>query len=670
MNFIFDNDTNDDDHPEGWELNAKGSTLPILRKTFGEEGYTEEAFGKNKMEADQQNKQHQKSKGLLRDNNQSFTESGPFDDDQNSFLKPQFRSVSFSSDGVDNQEESKESGNKKPIFPADEPETPQPRTIEKKPLFEEESSFDFQKSYSEWYVAKLKELGLQVKSSDIRKTIQQLPEGTTKDIIIETLIQKYYDGNFSDEEDVSITPLNPSPNYNSPINPARKLRNQSTFFCYGCSEDKPGEGDDYRISDCIHYECRDCLQKIYNNLPDKKDLSGLLCPYSKICKKPVRLDKLYEILPEAEAGFYGIYEEEIGPCDICFETVRGPKELLQIFDCNEHFYCFSCTKTHIKEHLEKFKVLKLKCPDAGCGASVNDDKMKKIISAEIFEKYSKFKKNALVERNPNLKWCSRPGCEQIIEKPQDKSKAVCQCGQETCFDCGNTYHQGKTCEKASKDLYKFYAKSNDIQICPECKSRVQKAEGCNHMTCLVCTYEWCWLCKGEYSRNHYDPFNPLGCPGLMSGNNTRKKWSKLKLYGYRFLIFLGILLAIATSPIWVIILAILLPNIAWTPNYNRGKCSVCVLRFLLFIIGLAFFPLTLALGAIGAVVPGSCYLIAYIYKFFKTKSENKQRRKRLIRERLERDNDVGNPPVHDLRRSLLDDDIFYEVRQPGYIEEP
>jgi len=132
------------------------------------------------------------------------------------------------------------------------------------------------------------------------------------------------------------------------------------------------------------------------------------------------------------------------------------------------------------------------------------------------------------------------------------------------------------------------------------------------------------------------------------------------------------LLAIATSPFWVIILAILLPNIAWKPNYNRSKCTVCILRFLLFIIGFALFPLTLALGAIAAVVPGSCYLIAYIYNFFKTKLENKQRRKRLIRERLERDNDIENPPVNNMRRPLLldDDDLGYEIRLPGYIEEP
>ena len=32
----------------------------------------------------------------------------------------------------------------------------------------------------------------------------------------------------------------------------------------------------------------------------------------------------------------------------------------------------------------------------------------------------------------------------------------------------------------------------------------EKNEGCNHMTCVSCKYQWCWLCEGAYTYGHYD----------------------------------------------------------------------------------------------------------------------------------------------------------------------
>ena len=52
-----------------------------------------------------------------------------------------------------------------------------------------------------------------------------------------------------------------------------------------------------------------------------------------------------------------------------------------------------------------------------------------------------------------------------------------------------------------------------MQYCPKCRIRVEKIDGCNHMTCYLCNYEWCWLCRGTYDELHFAPFNPLGCPG-------------------------------------------------------------------------------------------------------------------------------------------------------------
>lgn len=50
-----------------------------------------------------------------------------------------------------------------------------------------------------------------------------------------------------------------------------------------------------------------------------------------------------------------------------------------------------------------------------------------------------------------------------------------------------------------------------IAFCPMCSVKVSKISGCNHMTCLFCKYEWCWVCGGEGTADHWNPLNPFNC---------------------------------------------------------------------------------------------------------------------------------------------------------------
>ena len=49
----------------------------------------------------------------------------------------------------------------------------------------------------------------------------------------------------------------------------------------------------------------------------------------------------------------------------------------------------------------------------------------------------------------------------------------------------------------------LWKKDKVIKKCPKCKIFTEKNEGCNHMTCTSCKYQWCWLCEGEYQYGHY-----------------------------------------------------------------------------------------------------------------------------------------------------------------------
>ncbi len=79
------------------------------------------------------------------------------------------------------------------------------------------------------------------------------------------------------------------------------------------------------------------------------------------------------------------------------------------------------------------------------------------------------------------------------------------CFSEVCTACCDESHTGMTCaeRQALKDtgvqerLLEGWAAENNAKKCPSCRVLVQKAEGCNHMSCK-CGVHFCWICVGAF----------------------------------------------------------------------------------------------------------------------------------------------------------------------------
>ena len=42
-----------------------------------------------------------------------------------------------------------------------------------------------------------------------------------------------------------------------------------------------------------------------------------------------------------------------------------------------------------------------------------------------------------------------------------------------------------------------------VKRCPYCQYWTEKQDGCNHMTCSECNFQWCWVCEQECVAGHY-----------------------------------------------------------------------------------------------------------------------------------------------------------------------
>ena len=83
------------------------------------------------------------------------------------------------------------------------------------------------------------------------------------------------------------------------------------------------------------------------------------------------------------------------------------------------------------------------------------------------------------------------------------------------------------------------------------------------MTCSICEYEFCWVCK-RYAGDevkHYDPSNPLSC-GIGKMDKMSRSW--YYRYGHRLLIVIAVLL------FWPIIIVFFCP-VKWAIKAYRQQ---------------------------------------------------------------------------------------------------
>ena len=109
---------------------------------------------------------------------------------------------------------------------------------------------------------------------------------------------------------------------------------------------------------------------------------------------------------------------------------------------------------------------------------------------EVIEKFLLFREKRVLEGNPLVRFCSQPDCDgHMIAKDMNAKKLNCpKCDWAICFRCKEDWHGYCTsCETAMEKAFEGWGSGLEkIIFCPMCRTKIQKTEGCNHMTCLFC----------------------------------------------------------------------------------------------------------------------------------------------------------------------------------------
>lgn len=78
-----------------------------------------------------------------------------------------------------------------------------------------------------------------------------------------------------------------------------------------------------------------------------------------------------------------------------------------------------------------------------------------------------------------------------------------------CEKCSYSWTESSMNYNSSNLKYRVYEflseceKHLRMKKCPKCQTFINKNRGCSHMKCLVCDYNFCWICTREYSNHNF-----------------------------------------------------------------------------------------------------------------------------------------------------------------------
>ena len=202
------------------------------------------------------------------------------------------------------------------------------------------------------------------------------------------------------------------------------------------------------------------------------------------------------------------------------EDLKSKQKKIECEVCNEmfivnnnnkvekcgHAFCSNCWYDFLSVKIKESKLTSIKCLDYNCKEKLKDEFIINLLKSDIdlIRKFKRYKLELEIINDPNKKLCPYPNCDSYLELKQIRNKDVtCKNNHTFCFECLKKPHGKLPCNENLDKSMEEYAINNFVKKCPKCSIITEKNNGCNHITCTKCGYQWCWLCNQEYNVNHF-----------------------------------------------------------------------------------------------------------------------------------------------------------------------
>ncbi len=219
-------------------------------------------------------------------------------------------------------------------------------------------------------------------------------------------------------------------------------------------------------------------------------------------------------------------------CPICYDDTTQTYSM----PCG-HTFCCDCWSDFCENAVnEGPNCVLTTCPEASCTEIVTEEEMEKSLGKDspILQKFLSYQLRSFVESNPLTRWCPGRGCDRIAcalsaaAMESEGSVAHClECTTNFCLVCGEEPHAPTSCKALAKWMEKCRNESEtanwilaNTKSCPKCSSRIEKNQGCNHMTCQRCRFEFCWICMGDWNDHGANTGGYYKCNKYGDSNGT------------------------------------------------------------------------------------------------------------------------------------------------------
>lgn len=201
--------------------------------------------------------------------------------------------------------------------------------------------------------------------------------------------------------------------------------------------------------------------------------------------------------------------DELFECSVCFCDCSADQFLA--LPCG-HYFCSECWKGNLTTKIGEGQH-HIKCMEAQCNRTVPPNSIKLICGDEIYGNLMHYIMDNQVSLADTFTNCPKPTCSKPVNALETHLCNVlkCSCGHEFCSLCHEQSHSPATCAEkefwtmiTNEDIMQQRLFGPNVKKCPQCLSIIEKNGGCNHMTCMKCRHEFCWMCMRAWNNHPHD----------------------------------------------------------------------------------------------------------------------------------------------------------------------